>query len=187
VAGGGSWPVQKPISITEAMNRVLNELRRLGVMEGDAIISSNLQLRLDGLPRGEQRAPADPGVAVYWVRPGEQGMKCMAIDRYNKVEHNLAAIAATLEAIRAIERHGGAEILDRAFTGFAALPAPMAASRPWRDVLGVASDERDVGRVTECYRISRSKAHPDKGGTPEAFQAVDRAYEAAQRELGFTA
>ena len=37
---------------------------------------------------------------------------------------NRSAIEASLEAMRAIERHGGAEILDRAFQGFQALPSP---------------------------------------------------------------
>jgi hypothetical protein len=64
----------------------------------------------------------------------------MAIDQYDRVEHNLAAIAATLDAMRAIKRHGGAEILDRAFTGFTALPAPMAGGKPWRQVLGFDLD-----------------------------------------------
>lgn len=184
VPGGTGYTRKGDLSINDAVNRVRVELDRMGVREHDVVISTNLHLRLDGLPKSGQAAPADPGAAVYWRAKNET--RCMAIDQYDKVEHNLAAIAATLDAMRAIKRHGGAEILDRAFTGFTALPAPMAAGRPWRDVLGVAFDERDAGRITECYRIQRSKSHPDKGGTSEAFQAVDRAYEAAQRELGFT-
>lgn len=62
----------------------------------------------------------------------------MAIDQYYRVEENLAAIAATLDAMRAIERHGGAQILDRASTGFAALQAPMAVARSWREMFGFA-------------------------------------------------
>ena len=38
----------------------------------------------------------------------------MAIDAYTRTADNLAAVAATLEAMRAIERHGGAQILERA-------------------------------------------------------------------------
>lgn len=37
-----------------------------------------------------------------------------------------------------------------------------------------------------AYRTARSEAHPDKGGSEEAFLAVQAAYEAAARELGFT-
>lgn len=185
IPGNASRVRPKDLTVNDAVQRVIGELRRMGVLENDMVISTNLKLRLDGLPRGDQPRLTDPGASVYWLDRASGTKRCMAIDMYDIVEHNLAAIAATLDAMRAIERHGGAAILDRAFTGFAALPAPIEAARPWRDVLGVAFDERDAGRITECYRISRSKAHPDKGGTPEAFQAVDRAYEQAARELGF--
>jgi len=153
------------------------------------VISTNLKTRMDGLPRSDQARPQDPGAAVYWEDNTVDGWprRCMAIDVYDRVEHNLAAIAATLEAMRAIERHGGAAILDRAFTGFTALPAPISGQKPWRDVLGVASDERNPGRIEECYRIKRGEAHPDrKGGEHADFLAVQAAYEQAARELGFT-
>ncbi|ROU09438.1 hypothetical protein [Lysobacter enzymogenes] len=94
-------------------------------------MSTNLTLRRDGLPRSDQREPADPGAAVYWT-DCTGADRCMAVDRYTKTAGNLAALAATLEAMRAIERHGGAEILDRVFTGFTALPRrarPRAPSR----------------------------------------------------------
>ncbi len=182
---GTGWNRKVDITIADAVSRVRLELDRMGVRDADLVISTNLQLRLDGLPKSGQAQPADPGAAVYWRTKGET--RCMAIDQYDKVEHNLAAIAATLDAMRAIKRHGGAEILDRAFTGFAALPAPMAGQKPWRYVLGVAFDERDHGRIQECYRIRRGEAHPDRtGGDHTAFLAVQAAYEQAARELGFT-
>jgi hypothetical protein len=92
-------------------------------------------LRNDGLPLSKQREPEDPGVAVYWKTDGKSLV--IAADCYTKIADNLAAVAATLDAMRAIERHGGAAILERAFTGFTALPAPMTGQKPWRDVLGV--------------------------------------------------
>ena len=55
-----------------------------------------------------------------------------------QVEESLAAIAATLDAMRAIERHGGARVLERAFTGFTAVPAPDA-RKHWREVFGFAT------------------------------------------------
>ena len=114
------------LSVMDGIQRVLLELERLGVKRDDLVISTDIPTRLDGLPRSD-RSVADPGVAVYW-RKGKD-TRCMAVDRYDRVADNLAAIAATLEAMRAIERHGGAEILDRAFTGFVALPAPEQCSR----------------------------------------------------------
>src|SRR5512141_1568236 len=141
----------------------------MGIRDDDIVISTNLVLRLDGGPRSGRGEPADPGVAVYWQRKGES--RCIAIDQYTKVTGNLAAIAATLEAMRAIERHGGAAILDRAFTGFVALSGP----RPWWEVL-CCSQDADRGRIEDAYRQERSKAHPDRGGSSERFNEVQAAY-----------
>jgi len=183
-----AYHTKDDISVADAVERVRTELGRMGISDDWMVISTNLELRLDGLPRSGQRMPADPGAAVYWVdrAVSTTAQRCMAVDMYDRVEHNLAAIAATLEAMRAIERHGGAEILNRAFTGFTALPPPMAAQRPWREVFGYTPEASpDEARVKLAYRVARSKAHPDKGGTQEAFLAVEAAYQAAARELGF--
>jgi hypothetical protein len=189
-----AWPPHRPrtaphlrtwskfkTTFGKARDECLGQIRTLGGRE--AIISTNLPLRLDGLPYADRANPRDSGVAVYFTYRKKQ--MCFACDRWAKVDDNMHAIALTIEALRGVARWGTGDMMEAAFTGFAALPAPMEAARPWRDVLGVAFDERDAGRITDCYRISRSKAHPDKGGTPEAFQAVDRAYEQAARELGF--
>lgn len=184
--GENIWKSKTPLTIAQATDRVLAELRRMAVESRTIIVSTNLRLRNDGLPLSKQRQPDDPGAAVYWTDPFVSSRKLvLAVDRYYKIEENLAAIAATIEAMRQIERHGGAVILERAFTGFAALPAPMAAGRPWRDVLKTGALDATVEAVQDAYRRRRSETHPDKGGTPEAFQAVQAAYEEASRELGF--
>lgn len=177
--GGSSWMRKRDLTISEATQRVLRELQTFGVLDGDAIISTNLALRLDGLPRSGQAQPNDPGVAVYWERPGERGTKVMAVDRYDRVADNLAAIAATLEAMRAIERHGGAQILERAFTGFTALPDPS--KRNWRDVLG--TDITTLEQLETVYKRLRSESHPDKGGSADRFHDVQRAYEQGREAL----
>lgn len=173
---GGGWDPGRPLSIAEAVDRVRKQLAMMGVKDDDLVISTNLVLRLDGLPRSGQAEPADPGVAVYWMDFGATGQppRCMAIDRYDRVADNLAAVAATLDAMRAIERHGGAAILERAFAGFTALPGPT--TEDWRQVL-------DPGDPEGSYRRLRSQHHPDRpGGDAEAFQRVQRAYEQYQQE-----
>lgn len=171
----------KTITVAAAVDRVRGELRRMGLRDDDVVVSTNLKVRLDGLPRGDQGEPADPGVAVYWE--SKKGNKVMAIDSYARVADNLAAIAATLEAMRAIERHGGAEILDRAFTGFAALPAP-GQSTSWRDVLGFPPGSPiSEPLITDAYRRAASKAHPDRGGSTAAMQEVNAARDAALKEI----
>jgi len=174
---GGGWDVQRQLTIAEAVERVRRELDRMGIHADDLVISTNLQLRLDGFPRSNQGEPADPGVAVYWTDRYSRGNppRCMAIDRYDRVADNLAAVAATLDAMRAIERHGGAVVLERAFSGFTALPAPVALS--WRDVL-------DPADPLGSYRRLRSRAHPDRGGSNDEFAKVEAAWTAYQKEAG---
>lgn len=180
---GRSYASLSDITVAESVRRVRGELDRMGLRDDDIVISTNLQLRLDGLPRSDQRQPDDPGAAVYWRDRGG-ATRCMAIDRYTKVADNLAAIAATLEAMRAIERHGGAEILDRAFTGFTALPPP--AGDAWYIVLGVPA-HAPTEEVRHAYRCCRSVEHPDRGGTPERFAAIQSAWETFCRERGISA
>jgi hypothetical protein len=105
----------------------------------------------------------------------------MAIDIYENVADNLAAIAATLEAMRAIERHGGAEILERTFTGFAALPEK--ASQPWREVLGIGTENVTSAQVDTAYRKLLFLHHPDRGGDSNKLQAVVEARKQALQEL----
>lgn len=177
----GSWTTRDEISISEATNRLLQELERMSVSRHEVVLSTNLQLRLDGLPRSGQAAPRDPGAAVYWRDPFNGQPRSMAIDRYTKVEQNIAALAATIEAMRAIERHGGAVVLERAFTGFAALPAPGAA-RAWWAVLGV-SESATADEIRAAHRRLASQHHPDKGGTAEQMAAINKARDEALRNL----
>lgn len=181
--GGGSWLRKRTLSIAEGTERVLAELTRLGCSRDDIVISTNLQLRMDGLPRSNQSEPGDPGVAVYW-QSGRKEPKVMAIDHYDRVADNLAAIAASLAALRAIERHGGAAILDRAFTGFTALPAPgQTTARGWREVLAVDAGERDLSKVQDKYRRLCAVHHPDRGGTQDAMAELNWAWAQAQQTL----
>lgn len=176
----GSYVRKGELSISDGTKRIMAELRTLGVYEGQWVISTNLELRNDGLPRSGQRQPEDPGVAVYWTRKGKQNV--MAIDLYDRVADNLAAVAASLNALRAIERHGGAQILERAFAGFVALPSPDAF-----DPFAVLGLKRGVARsasIEEQFRTLSKKHHPDvPGGSTEAFQNLERARREALASL----
>jgi hypothetical protein len=178
--GARQYKAAKRVEVGEGVARVLRELKTMGVPNWNVIISSELKLRNDGLPYSAQAtAKLDPGVAVYWKdRSGSR--RCMAIDRYDRIADNLAAIAATLDAMRAIERHGGAEILDRAFTGFAALPAPPPQDRP-HEVLGV--DERATREQIEyAYKRLAAQHHPDKGGSTDQMARINAARDAMLAE-----
>lgn len=176
-----SWQRSKGLSVADAVQRLLGELERMGVKDWNVIISTNVPLRLDGLPRSDKE-PTDPGAAVYWKPNDKALMRCMAIDRYDRVADNLAAIAATLDAMRAIERHGGATILDRAFLGFAALPEK--ASSPWREVFGISTTAAATWpMVEERFRSLAQVHHPDKGGDRDEFEKIVQARDAARIEL----
>lgn len=179
----GNRKTRKGLTIAQAMQRVRDELSRMGIRDDDLVISANLELRLDGLPRSNQREPSDPGVSVYWTQTRGEAPRCMAIDRYDRIADNLAAIAATLDAMRAIERHGGAEILNRAFTGFTAIEHKFV---DWPTVLGVAS-HTPTNEVRMAYRRKRSTFHPDNSessGSAGRFIEVTMAWESFCRERG---
>lgn len=146
------------------------------------VISSNVPLRRDGLPLASATEPQDPGVAVYFERRvGEAWVPfVVACDTYERVKANLRAVGLTVEALRSIARHGATEMLEQAFTGFAALPpATPADGPPWWVVLGVPQ-HAPADEVREAYRRLALEHHPDHGGDAERMVQINRAY--TQRE-----
>lgn len=170
------------VTIADSVKRLVEQLRLMGISRDDLIISTNVKPRLDGFPRSDEKQPSDPGAAVYWRDHHKSPMKCMATDRYTEVADNLAALAATLEAMRAIERHGGAEILERAFRGFAALPEK--ASQPWRETLGLNTDPVTIEAVEQRFRELVREHHPDVGGDRTKFEQIVQARDIARQEVG---
>lgn len=179
----GSYPRHFQLTVPQGFERIQAELDRMGVNAEDVIVSTNVVLNLSGAPHGGRAEPSDPGVAVYWTLKGKK--QCMAIDRYDRVADNLAAVAATLEALRAIERHGGGAILERAFMGFAQLPAAIITQRPWRDVFGFGPNDQANARDVETrFRVLAHKLHPDKnGGSHDSMTELNAARAAALAEV----
>lgn len=176
----------KSLTLHQACGRVVDELgkftrtgRSWRCDPKEVIISTDLLLRDDGLPRSGQRAPADPGAAVYFTLDGKQ--RCVPCDMYLRIEDNIAAIAATIQSLRTIERHGS-QMFEAAFTGFDALPAPdQVVGRSWRDVLDYYGTWLSEAKI--AYQRARKSAHPDHGGTPGQLHEVTVAWEQAQNEL----
>jgi hypothetical protein len=169
------------VGFGRARDELLAELGRMGARE--IIISSNVPLRRDGLPFADAREPEDPGVAVYFTHGKRQLV--IACDSYSSVRANLRAVGATVEALRAIQRHGATSMLERAFTGFAALPPKGGTERPWWEVLGV-TEHAPADVVKAAYRRLAAEHHPDRGGDQDKMAQLNRAYETAQarRMLG---
>lgn len=165
--------------ITREVALLKKQSLRYGGIE--VVISSNTALRRDGLPLVGQRNPDDPGVAVYFTYKGKP--MSFACDRWDKIEHNMRAIVKTIEALRGIARWGTGDMLEAAFTGFTALPAP-GAKREWDEVLDIPrTSTRD--QVKSAYRALASRYHPDKpGGSHEKMAELNAAQDAALREGG---
>lgn len=182
-SGSPSYSGKTRLSLADSIDRIADQLRLMGIKEENVIVSTNVPLNLSGTPRGDRGEPSDPGVAIYWTQKGKA--QCMAIDRYTRVADNLAAVAATLEALRAIERHGGGSILERAFIGFAQLPAAIVTQRPWRVVLQIADREiitEDL--ITSRFRQQAALLHPDKeGGSHDSMTELNAARAAALADL----
>lgn len=161
--------------------RVIDNQVRLFAGSG-LIISSNLELKLDGLPKSNQRQPSDRGVAIFFKR--NKMDVALACDIYTTVEDNLWALCRTLDALRQIERDGSPSLINRAFKGFAALPDPD--QREWWEVLNVA---RTAGNeeIKKAYFNLARKYHPDtgdNGGDAVMFDRVQKAYDLAMGKRG---
>lgn len=191
------WPPQRPrrthrkhgrfgthersfaaLSVAEATRRLQSELDLIRARF--TVLSTNIELRLDGLPRSGQREPADPGVAVYF-HVGDKSI-CLPCDTYDRVADNIAAVAAHIRATRAIARHGVATVGEM-FAGFLALPSPDQ-SRTWREVLELHRAPQVTRQMIEdAYRRLARERHPDHGGSDSMMAELNHARAAARMDL----
>ena len=174
-----------PLTIAEALGRVTRELSLLGASE--VIISSNLAARNKAMPYSRQPEPEDPGVAVYFTLVGEQ--RCLWSDGWDRVADNIAAVAKWVGGQRDQLRCKVGDV-ESAFAGFRALPPsgpPPLEVRPLsvdhaamiicRRCSSVSVEEAvdDADKAAEAYRRSAMVLHPDRGGEPAEFQALQAA------------
>lgn len=159
-------------SIAAARGRLADELDRIGA--GNVVLSTNVELRIDGQPRSGLPEPADPGVAVYFSRSRKPMV--MARDAWTTVAANINSLAIAIEHLRGLERHGGAIMVERAFTGFEALPEPDT----WWGVLGLRPDATE-DQIDARYREMARSSHPDAGGSNAAMSRLNWARDEAKR------
>jgi hypothetical protein len=191
------WPIGKPrtlvrkssafraLTFGRARDDVFSELRRFNA--ADVVLSTNVPLRHDGIPYSNWRQPEDPGVAVYFsLRAAGEPLGtsrryyAIACDHYRKIEENLRAIAATIEAMRTIHRHGATQLLEQAMSGFAAIP-PSADPSSWWAVLGFNS-RPPLDAAEQRYRELVKRHHPDVGGSAPRMAEINMAIEVARAE-----
>lgn len=180
------WPRTKmpsrsrfDVPFTSARDGLMEQIRLLGGRL--PVLSSDLELRRDGLPYANQREPADKGVAVYFEWKGQQ--RVFACDRWDRIKDNIRALEKTIEAIRGIERWGASDMLERAFTGFTALPAP-GAKKTWREVFGYHDAQMPTAaQLNQTWRDLAGKRHPDAGGSHDAMAELNAARAEALKEI----
>jgi hypothetical protein len=164
-----------------ARNLLFAELARMGAQK--IILSTNVPLRNDGLPRANMRPDGnDPGVAIYFQRKGKAMV--FACDKYRDACDNIYAIAKTIDAMRGIERWGASDMMERAFSGFKQLNAPT--PHGWWEALGCSRDA-SAETINERWRVKAREAHPDAGGSHDAMASVNAARQIGLDERGANA
>lgn len=178
------WPAGKPrtrspqdarfgsTTVEIARRKLQHELKLLGATL--PVVSTNIELRKDGMPYSGRRTPDDRGVAVYFSLKNRP--MCFACDKWQKIEHNILALAHTISALRGIERWGGGEMVEQAFSGFTALPAPKGnLTRNWFDVLECRRDSSYEVVRANYQRLARDH-HPDNGGSTARMSEINEAW-----------
>ncbi len=171
-------PVRRSTAVNTAIatDRLEKQLDALGGK--DPVLSTNVTLNLRGVPRGDEN-PYDPGAAIYFKFRGKATV--LACDSYVRVDDNIAALAAHIDALRRIERYGVGTI-EQALAGYKALPADSAAD--WRAVFGFAADSRPTTEQVDAkFKEWAKQKHPDIGGTEIEMSHLNRARDYALMEL----
>lgn len=178
------------VTLDRARRLLFEELDRMRATE--VTLSSNVPLRVDGNPRGDagRLVLSEPGVAIYFTHKGKQ--MTMAQDAFMTPAANVRSLGLAIDALRALERHGGGHMMERAFAGFTSLPAPdgVRPKRAWWLVLNYSADKNEradlsVEEVEARFRTLAKRRHPDAdGGSDEAFAELSEARADAVRDLG---
>ncbi len=162
-------------SMERVRRELADELQRLGAQ--NPILSTNVKLRIDGLPFSNQTQPEDRGAAVYFTLKGRP--VSLACDRWNRVEDNIWAITKKIYNIREDERNGVGNV-EQAFRGYMAI-AEKTGGASWWTTLGVPVNAT-AEQVKDAYRALAKKHHPDAGGDAEEFLRLQTAFDDFQNQ-----
>lgn len=174
-----------------AVNFVKAEINRLNnrywdAVDNSVIISSNLRLKQDGTPYGNQGEPPDTGIAVYFTLRINRNGKIierpivLSCDKWRKTSDNLYAIGKDIEAQRARDRWGCTNY-EQSFRGYLAIPERCGGAS-WWVVLGIEPhSNRDS--VETAYKSKMKIAHPDAGGTHDASVRIQEAFDQAMAQF----
>ena len=184
---------------TDTLDLLERELSALRA--SDLVIEVDVRerdIRNDGLLRADAKASSPAVVLAFESKHGPMLYRC---DRYRTTpwrnrmalwQHNVRAIALTLQALRAVDRYGATET-GQQYTGFKALPpggialgpAPMTVDEaaafmaehadPDHQIPGMARTLTHGRMVEATYKTAAKRLHPDAGGDTELFQQLQDA------------
>jgi len=168
------YPPSSPASVPFRMTweQALGTLEReVEFLEGDDVVIGVVvepsQIGMSGmLKAGGRAAVRHAGVEVSFEVPGGRRLT-FHTNAYGELRQNVRAIAAGLEALRAVDRYGITSTAEQ-YAGFAALPS------------GAPDPERGRQLVERAGGVSAAlkRHHPDHQGDPRDFADVQ-----AYREL----
>jgi hypothetical protein len=141
--------------------------REVGMLGGRQAVMqiavTEADIRLDGGIRATAR-PAHPGIIVSF--DSKHGPLEYATDVFNHWQDNVRAVALGLEALRKVDRYGIAKRGEQ-YRGWKALEAGGPSPARGEELI------REHGSV----RAALMATHPDHGGDPDDFAAVQAARE----------
>lgn len=147
---------------SDTLELLRRELGQLGARE--VVIQLDLterDIRLDGLPRANAR-PGHQGVVIAFE--SKYGPLKYATDTFDDWQDNVRAIALGLEALRKVDRYSITKRGEQ-YTGWKALPPARDSAERGRELIEKHGGLRNALRAT----------HPDHGGNPDDFHAVQAA------------
>jgi hypothetical protein len=132
------------------------------------VVTDRRNLRLDGLLRAGAKIDYS-GVALSFI--SDHGPLTFHCDRYRargadgpSWHHNLRAIAATLESLRAVERYGAVQS-GQQYRGFLSIENPSVTQSAARERLAEIGETAVDGTGDKhLVRKAREQSHPDRHG-----------------------
>lgn len=159
--------------ISRTLDQLERELLRFG--------ATDIVLSIDTPFRGKI---ADTAAALFFSLPGPRAIS-ITCDMFLKQDDNVRGLYKIVESMRTIERFGGSNVSQKAFSGFAALPPPKDC---WK-TLGISkgigaglSPKLKREFVMEAFRDRAREGHA--AGADMA--ALTEARDEALKQLGVT-
>lgn len=166
------------VDLDQAEREMARTLEALGATS--AYLSSDNPLGANGRPKGMFGKYEHSAVVLHFVRQGKE--LTIPCDKFDSLRANVRALGLSVAAIYLMDRYGTSQLMDAALSGFAALPAGGMATpppKPWYDVFGIP-ESAPAELVEAAYKVALKRSHPDKGGSEQEFQQVQRAWESYQ-------